>query len=99
MPNTSDASATQVQHECYTNETSTTQVKTFDFDNDTSENIFLHHYISYVANEILQGEEQFHEELSFGNASFPYQNAFEKCITKAEHSNSKSYIKKLYFRL
>ena len=74
-------------------------MKTFDFDNDTIENIFLHHYISYVANKILQGEEQFYEELSFGNFSFPCQNAFEKCITKAERSNNKSYIKKLCFRL
>ena len=39
---------------------SVTQVKNFDFDNGTSENIFLHLYISYMANERLQGEEEFH---------------------------------------
>ena len=33
---------------------------TFDFDNDTSENIFSHHYISCIAYEKLQGEEQSH---------------------------------------
>ena len=33
-----------------------------DFDNDKSENIFSHPYISYMANEILQGEEQFHSK-------------------------------------
>ena len=49
-------------HECYTNDTSATQVKNFDFDNDTSENIFSHPYISFIANERLQGEEQFHSK-------------------------------------
>ena len=42
------------------NDTSVTRVKNFDFDNDTSEIIFSHPYISYIANERLQGEEQFH---------------------------------------
>ena len=32
---------TRVQHECYTNDTRATRVKDFDFDNDTSENIFF----------------------------------------------------------
>ena len=30
---------------------------------------------------------------------FPCQNAFEKCTTKTELRNGKSYIKKLYTRL
>ena len=49
----SDTSATRVRHmrhDCYTNDTSVTQVKNFDSDNDTSENIFSHPYISYIAN-------------------------------------------------
>ena len=58
--NTSETWGTQVRHECYTNNTSPTRVKNFDFDNGTSENIFSHPYISYMANERLQGEEQFH---------------------------------------
>ena len=37
-------------------------MKNFDFDNDTSENIFSHPYISYMANERLQGEEQFNSK-------------------------------------
>ena len=37
-------------------------MKNFDFDNDTSENMFSHTYISYIANERLQGEEQFPSE-------------------------------------
>ena len=35
-------------------------MKNFDFDSDTSKNIFLHPYIYYMASERLQGEEQFH---------------------------------------
>ena len=33
-----------------------------DFDNDTSKNIFSHLYISYMANERLEEEEQFHSK-------------------------------------
>ena len=62
VPDTSNTSATQVRHECYTNDTSPTQWINFDFDNDTSENIFSQHYISYMENERLQGEEQFHSK-------------------------------------
>ena len=62
VPDTSDTSARRVRHECYTNNTSATRVKNFDFDNDTSENTFLHLCISYMANERLQGEEQFHSK-------------------------------------
>ena len=49
-----------MRHECYTNGTTGTRVKNFDFDNDTSKNIFSHPYIYYMASERLQGEEQFH---------------------------------------
>ena len=65
-------SATRVQrkwHKCDTNatewdtiDTSATRVKIFDFDNDTSENIFSHSRISYMTNERPQGEEQFHSK-------------------------------------
>ena len=48
----SDTSATQVRHECYTNNTSATWMQNFDFDSDTSKNIFLHPYIYYMASEI-----------------------------------------------
>ena len=44
------------------NKTSATQVKNFDFNNDMSENIFSHPYISYITNERLQGDEQFHSK-------------------------------------
>ena len=53
---------TRVRHACYMNDTSATRVRNFDFDNDTSENIFSHLYISSMANERLQGEEQVHSK-------------------------------------
>ena len=59
---TSNTQTTRVRYECYTNDTRATQVKNFDFDNDTSKNIFLHLYIYYIASERLQGEEQFHSK-------------------------------------
>ena len=58
--NTSSTGATRVRHECYTNSESAARVKNFDFDNDTSENIFSHPYINFMGNERLQGEEQYH---------------------------------------
>ena len=58
--NTSATLTTRVLHECYTNDTSATRVKNFDFDSYTSKNIFLHPYIYYMASERLQGEKQFH---------------------------------------
>ena len=62
VPDMSDTKATRVQHECDTSATRTTRVKNFNLDNGTSENIFSHFYISYLANEKLKGEEQFHSK-------------------------------------
>ena len=59
----SDTSATRARHErhkCDTSATRTTRVGNFDFDNDTSKNIFSHPYIYYTASERLQAEQQFH---------------------------------------
>ena len=47
--NTSARPMAQVRHECYTNYTSATRVKNFDFDYNTSKNIFSHPYIYYMA--------------------------------------------------
>ena len=47
------------RHECSTsdtNDTSTALVKNFDLDNDTSERIFSHPYVSYMAYERSQEE-------------------------------------------
>ena len=37
-------------------------MKNFGFVSETSENIYSHPYISYMANERLQGEQQFHSK-------------------------------------
>ena len=50
----------------------------FDFDNDMSENIFSHPYISYIVNERLQGEGPFHSKNPFGNAKMRLKNAPQK---------------------
>ena len=87
---------TQVQHECYTNGTSATQVKDFDFDHSTSKNIFSHPYISYIANDRLQGEEQFHSNsYVLEMTTYHAKMRFEKCTAKSELCNGKSYIKNL----
>ena len=75
-------------------------MKNFDFDKDTSENSFPQPYMSYMANERLQGEGQFHSKSYLLKMLRCHcQNAFEKCITKTELCNSKSYIRMLYIRL
>ena len=58
--NTSEIRTTRVRQKCDTSATLTTQVrhegdtsKNFDFDNDTSKNIFAHPYIYYMASERL----------------------------------------------
>ena len=91
---------TQVRHKCYTNVTIATRVKNFDVDKDTSENIFSHSYISYMANERLQGEEQFHSknylfEMPRSHAKMHLKSASQK----TELCNGKSYIKMLHTRL
>ena len=58
-------------------------MKNFDFDNDTSKNIFSHPYIYYMASERLQGEEQFHtknylSEMSRFHAKMRLKNAPQK---------------------
>ena len=89
-----DASATRVLHEWHECDTSATRLKNFKFDDDMSENIFSNSCISCMMHEKLKGEKQFHSKnYFFGNASLPHQNAFEKCTTKTELSNGKSYIK------
>ena len=59
---------TRMRHECYTNVTSATRVKNFDFRNDASENIFSHlshPFIYYMASERLYGEEQLYSKSNF----------------------------------
>ena len=60
-------------------------MKNFDFDNDTSENIFSHPYIIYIANKRLQGEEKFHSknyllEMARSHAKMRLKSAPQKTL-------------------
>ena len=77
--------ATWLRHVCYTNDTRATRVKNLDFDNDTSGNIFSHQFISYIANERLQGE---------GN--FILRMCSKSELQKLNFAMAKSCIKYLY---
>ena len=74
---------TRVRHERYPNDTSVTLEKNFDFVNDTSENIFSHPYTSYMANEKLQGETQFH----YKNYLWKFLVPMPTCIYKVHHKS------------
>ena len=63
--NISETRATRVRQEGCTNNTSATREKKTNFDNYISGNIFSHPYISYMAMERLQREEQFHSKNYF----------------------------------
>ena len=98
----SDTNATRLtrvrheRHECYTNNTSATRVKNFVFDNYTSENIFSHPYISYMANERLQGQEQVHSknyllEMPCSHAKMHLKSALQNLNFVMAKAVSKSY--------
>ena len=92
---TYNTSARHERHECYTNDTSATRVKNFDFDNDTGKNIFSHPYIYYMASERLQGEEQFHTknyllEMSCFHAKMRLKSAPQKLNFSMGKAISKS---------
>ena len=81
--------ATRVQHEFCTNEKSAIRVKNFDFHNNTSENMFLHPYISYMVNERLQKKEQFHSKNYLSEMYF--KSAPQRQNFAAANAISKSY--------
>ena len=107
--NKSNTSATQVRHERGTGGKSATRVlhertsgkrvKIFDFDDDTGENIFSHPCIYYMASEDYKERGNFIARTTSWKCRVPCQNAFEKCTTKNELCNGKSYIRKLNTRL
>ena len=87
------------QHECntsrhqrYTNDTSVTRVKNFDFDDETSEKIFSHPYITDMANERLQGKEQLHSK----NFLLEMHRSHAE-MHRSHFSNAKSAPQKLNF--
>ena len=92
----------QVRNECYTNDTSATRLKILI--------LVTTRVKSYLHNPtftICQGKDYKERNdlilrrtiLSFGNALLPCQSASEKCSTKTDICNGKSYIKNLYTRL
>ena len=102
---TSDTNATQARHERHewdksdTSATQTTRVRhgKFWLDNDTSENIFLHPYISYMANESLRGEEQCHSknyllEMLHSHSKMRLKSAPQKLNFVMAKAISKTYI-------
>ena len=93
--NTNDTVATRVLHERHEWDTSVTQAKNFDFDNDASESMLSHYYISYITNEKLQGEEQFHSKNYLLNyhASFPCQMRFKSASQKLKFLIAKAISK------
>ena len=62
-----------------------------------SENIFSHSYINCMENERVHEEEQFH----FKNylLGMPHFHATEKCTTRTELCNGKTYNQMAYPRL
>ena len=88
---TSATRKTRVRHECYMNDTSTIQMKNF----DTRENMFSHLHISYIANEWLQEEEQFHPK----NYLLGMPHSHAKMRLKSAPQKLKSVNKKLYITL
>ena len=93
---TSATRTTRAQHECYTNDTGETRVKNFDFDNGTIENTFSRPYVNYMANERLQGEEQFHSksyllEMPRSHANMHFKRVPQKLNFVKIKAISKSY--------
>ena len=71
-------------------------MKNFDFDNDKGKNMFSHPYIYYMANERLQGEEQFHTknyllEMPRVHAKMRLKRATKKLNFLMAKAISKSY--------
>ena len=113
VPDTSDTSATRatrIRHEFYTTDMTATRVRHEQHECDTSEKILIfitarvkayYHIPIFTIWQVKDCKElnSFILSTTFGNASFPCQNAFEKCTRKTGLCNGKSYIKKLYTRL
>ena len=81
--NTSVAQTTRVGHEYYTNVKSATRVITFDFHNDTSENILSHTYIDYMAKKDYKERNNFNLRTTFWKCLVPMR----KCVWKKLHEN------------
>ena len=75
---------------------SATRVKNFDFNNDTSKNIFSYPYIYYRVSERLQGDEQLYSksyllEMPHSHARMRLKSAPQKLNFSMAKDISKSY--------
>ena len=78
------------------NDTKATQVKNFNFNNNTSENTLSHPCISYMTSERLQGEEEFHsknylQEMPCSHVKMRLKSAPQKLNFVMAKAMSKSY--------
>ena len=81
------------------NSTSATRANIFDFDDNTSENIFSL-YISYIGNERIQEEKQFNSknyllEIPISHAKMRLKSAPQKLNFVMAKAILKSYIRRL----
>ena len=83
LPDTSDMSATQVRHECYTNNTSAAEVKIFYFNNDTSEKTFSHPILAIWQMKECKERNNFILRTTFWKRLVPMPN----CLLKVHHKN------------
>ena len=85
-----------MRQESYTNDTSATLVKSFDFHNKASENIFLHPILAMWQMKDYKKRNNIKNYLLEMPCSYA-KNALEMCTSKIELYNRKaqSYIKKL----
>ena len=95
--------ATRVRHEWDTNDTSATRARNFNFDNDTSKNIFQQPYIYYMANERLHEKKQFHSknyllEMPHSHAKMRLKNAPQKLNFLMAKAILKSYTQGYSFK-
>ena len=86
--NTKATQATLVRHECYTNDTSATRVKSFDFDNDKSKNMLSHPYI--IAIWQIKGYKE-KNKISRSYAKMRLKSAPQKLNFAIAKAISKSY--------
>ena len=86
----------QEQHEC---DMSVIRAKIFHFDNDKSESLFSHPYVTNMANKRLQGEKQFHPKNYLLGIPCSHAKMYLKSTLKTELCNGKSYIKKFFARM
>ena len=99
----SDTNATLLrdeQQQCYTSATQTTRVHEWKLLILITRRVTTYFYTPiFTMWQVKDYELRNNFILRTANALFPCQNSFEKCTTKTELFDGKSYIKRLYARL